>query len=123
MLFNFQSNKLRKHLLVGSAVCAATLGFFGCTPDYNLDEDQPTGLNTIYGYMEDQGNYKNFLRLIDDLGEKATLSKTGSKTLFIADDDATILQQLVCCRVYKVLLKANVCVVLHLFRLMTPSWL
>ena len=88
MLFNFQSNKLRKHLLIGSAVCAATLGFFGCTPDYNLDEDQPSGLNTIYGYMEDQGNYKNFLRLIDDLGEKATLSKTGSKTLFIADDDA-----------------------------------
>ena len=88
MLFNFQSNKLRKHLLVGSAVCAATLGFFGCTPDYNLDEDQPTGLNTIYGYMEDHGNYKNFLQLIDDLGEKATLSKTGSKTLFIADDDA-----------------------------------
>ena len=88
MLFNFQSNKLRKHLLVGSAVCAATLGFFGCTPDYNLDEDQPSGLNTIYGYMEDQGNYKNFLQLIDDLGEKETLSKTGSKTLFIADDDA-----------------------------------
>lgn len=88
MLFNFQSNKLRKHLLIGSAVCAATLGFFGCTPDYNLDEDQPSGLNTIYGYMEDQGNYKNFLQLIDDLGEKATLSKTGSKTLFIADDDA-----------------------------------
>jgi len=83
MLFNFQSNKLRKHLLVGSAVCAATLGFFGCTPDYNLDEDQPSGLNTIYGYMEDQGNYKNFLQLIDDLGEKETLSKTGSKTLFI----------------------------------------
>ncbi|MBR6892447.1 MAG: fasciclin domain-containing protein [Bacteroidaceae bacterium] len=88
MLFNFQSNKLRKHLLIGSAVCAATLGFFGCTPDYNLDEDQPSGLNTIYGYMEDQGNYKNFLQLIDDLGEKETLSKTGSKTLFIADDDA-----------------------------------
>lgn len=88
MLFNFQSNKLRKHLLVGSAVCAATLGFFGCTPDYNLDEEQPSGLNTIYGYMEDHGNYKNFLRLIDDLGEKTTLSKTGSKTLFIADDDA-----------------------------------
>ena len=88
MLFNFQSNKLRKHLLMGSAVCAATLGFFGCTPDYNLDEEQPTGLNTIYGYMESQGNYKNFLQLIDDLGEKATLSKTGSKTLFIADDDA-----------------------------------
>ena len=88
MLFNIQSNKLRKHLLLGSAVCAATLGFFGCTPDYNLDEEQPSGLNTIYGYMQDQGNYKNFLQLIDDLGEKETLSKTGSKTLFIADDDA-----------------------------------
>lgn len=88
MLFNFQSNKLRKHLLVGGALCAATLGFFSCTPDYNLDNDQPTGLNTIYGYMEQEGNYKTFLQLIDDLGETRTLSMTGSKTLFIADDDA-----------------------------------
>lgn len=88
MLFNFQSNKLHKHLLVGGALCAATLGFFGCKDGYNLDDEQPTGLNTIYGYMVDQGNYKNFLQLIDDLGEKETLSKTGSKTLFIADDDA-----------------------------------
>lgn len=88
MLFNFQSNKLRKHLLVGGALCAATLGFYGCNDGYNLDDKQPSGLNTIYGYMEDHGNYKNFLQLIDDLGEKNTLSKTGSKTLFIADDDA-----------------------------------
>lgn len=88
MLFNFQSNKLRKHLLVGGALCAAALGFYSCSDGYDLDEKQPTGLNTIYGYMVDQGNYKNFLQLIDDLGETNTLSKTGSKTLFIADDDA-----------------------------------
>ncbi len=88
MLFNFQSNKLHKHLLVGGALCAAALGFFACTDSYDLDEKQPSGLNTIYGYMQDQGNYKNFLQLIDDLGETETLSKTGSKTLFIADDDA-----------------------------------
>lgn len=88
MLFNFQSNKLCRHFLAGGVLCAAALGFNACTPDYNLDEDQPTGLNTIYGYMADAGNYKNFLRLIDDLGETETLSKTGSKTLFIADDDA-----------------------------------
>ena len=88
MLFNFQSNKLHKHLLVGGALCAAALGFNGCTDTYDLDDKQPTGLNTIYGYMSDQGNYKNFLQLIDDLGEKETLSKTGSKTLFIADDNA-----------------------------------
>lgn len=88
MLLNFQSNKLCRHLLMGGALYAAALGFNACTPDYNLDEDQPTGLNTIYGYMADAGNYKNFLQLIDDLGETETLSKTGSKTLFIADDDA-----------------------------------
>ena len=69
-------------------MCAAALGFYGCKDGYNLDDDQPTGLNTIYGYMVEQGNYKNFLQLIDDLGEKETLSKTGSKTLFIADDNA-----------------------------------
>lgn len=67
---------------------AATLGNYSCKDSYDLDDDQPSNLNSIYGYMEEQGNFHTFLQLIDDLGHKETLSKTGSKTLFVADDNA-----------------------------------
>ena len=33
-------------------------------------------------------SYSNFVEIIDSLGEKETLAHTGSKTLFVADDDA-----------------------------------
>lgn len=90
MLYNFQRNKLYRHLLVGGALCLAGMGAFSCSDRYDLDEEkgQPKGLDNIYGYMERQGNYTNYLRLIDDLDMAEILSKTGSKTLFIADDDA-----------------------------------
>lgn len=76
------------HLLVGGAMCLAGLATFSCSDTYDLDSKQPSGLNTIYGYMEKRGDFKNFLQLIDDLGQKEILSKTGSKTLFPANDDA-----------------------------------
>ena len=88
MLYNFQRKKLCRHLLVGGALCAAGLGFFSCSDRFNLDEDQPSGLDNIYGYMKNKGNFTNYLHLIDDLGQAEILSKTGSKTMFIADDDA-----------------------------------
>lgn len=88
MLYNFQRKKLCSHLLVGGALCAAAFGLFSCSDRYNLDEDQPSNLDNIYGYMQRMGNFTNYLHLIDDLGQKEILSKTGSKTMFIADDDA-----------------------------------
>ncbi len=88
MLYNFKRKKVCRHLLAGGAVCLAGLALFSCSDTYDLDEEQPSGLNSIYGYMKDKGNYKNFLRLIDDLGQSEVLSRTGSKTVFIADDDA-----------------------------------
>ena len=88
MLYNFQRKKLCSHFLVGGALLVAGLGVFSCTDKYDLDEDQPSGLNTIYGYMKDRGNFKYYLKLIDDLGEKEVLSKTGSNTMFIANDAA-----------------------------------
>lgn len=88
MLYNFQRKKLCRHLLVGGALCAASLGIFSCTDTYDLGTKQPEGLNSIYEYMNEQGKFTNYLRLIDDLGQKEILSKTGSKTMFIADDAA-----------------------------------
>ncbi len=88
MLYNFQRKKLCRHLLVGGALFAAGLGMFSCSDTYDLDSEQPSNLNSIYGYMKDQGKFTNTLHLIYDLGETEVLSKTGSKTMFIADDDA-----------------------------------
>ena len=73
---------------MGTALCIAGLTMFSCSDTYDLDTEQPSGLNTIYGYMKDQGNFENVLHLIDDLGYTEVLSKTGSKTLFAANDDA-----------------------------------
>lgn len=88
MLYNFQRKRMCRHLLVGGALLAAGIGMYSCSDDYRLDDDQPSGINNIYGYMKDQGNFTNYLHLIDDLGLSDVLSRTGSKTMFIADDDA-----------------------------------
>lgn len=88
MFYSVQRKKLCRHLLVGGALCAAGFGVFSCSDTYDLDTEQPSGLNSIYGYLEDQGNYTNTLQLIKDLGQAEILSKTGSKTMFVADDDA-----------------------------------
>lgn len=88
MLYNFQKTKLCKHLLVGGALFAVSFGLNSCTDTYDLDTEQPGGLNSIYGYMADKGNFQNYMRIIKDLGQEEVLSKTGSKTLFLANDDA-----------------------------------
>ena len=69
-------------LLVGSAVLQ------GCKDDDVLT-GQPSWLgNSIYERLEEDGQYKTMLRLVDDLGQHEVLSHTGSKTLFAANDDA-----------------------------------
>ncbi len=92
MLYNLKRKQLCRHLLAGGVVCLAGLAAFSCSDTYDLESEQPSGLNTIYGYMSDKGNFRTFLQLIDDLeateSTKTTLSRTGSKTLFIANDDA-----------------------------------
>ena len=68
------------------AMCGAT---YSCKDDYTLDDGNPSWLgSSIYEYLESQGNYTNFVKLIDDLDYKEVLARTGSKTLFVADDDA-----------------------------------
>jgi len=78
-------------------------GFIACTDDYDLDDpdNYPSWLGgSIYDAMKNpenltnsQGNvltgtFTNYLRLIDDLGYAETLAKTGSKTVFPANDEA-----------------------------------
>ena len=89
----------------GIALClfAACGVFTACTDDYDLDDagNYPSWLgNSIYEAMKHpealtagtgnvlQGTFTNYLRLIDDLGYAETLAKTGSKTVFPANDEA-----------------------------------
>lgn len=60
-----------------------------CKDDYIYDDKAPDNLGeSIYAELRQRGNFTTMLRLIDDLGYAETLSRTGSKTLFAADDKA-----------------------------------
>lgn len=77
-------------------------GISSCSDSYDLDEKKPSWLNvSIYKTLENSGDHTYYLRLIADpdvnttseSGEgteslKDILSRTGSKTVFAADDDA-----------------------------------
>ena len=60
--------------------------------DYKYDNEEPDWLGaSIYDFLKEgsEGHtYKNFVELIDSLGETETLAHTGSNTLFVADDAA-----------------------------------
>ena len=70
------------------ALSACLVNFTACNK-YDLDVNDPEGWGaSIYSYLAEDGHYTNTVRLIDDLGMREVLSKTGSKTMFVADDDA-----------------------------------
>ena len=67
-------------------VCATVQS---CRDEYFYDDREPDFIGaSIYDYLDGQGNFTCFLRVINDLGYKDVLQRTGSKTLFVADDDA-----------------------------------
>ncbi len=67
-------------------VCATVQS---CRDEYYYDDREPDFLgSSIYDYLQEQGNFTYFLKVIDDLGYAEVLKKTGSKTLFVADDAA-----------------------------------
>ena len=80
------------------AVMATVFGVTSCKPDFDLDKRFPEWLGTsIYetlkeGFRNDstgeQYSFNTFVRLIEDLDQVSVLAKTGSKTLFVADDKA-----------------------------------
>ncbi len=77
--------------------------FTACKDDYTLDDEgnYPTWLgSSIYEALKNPsslessgtatltGSFNNYVKLIEDLGEAETLGKTGSKTIFPANDEA-----------------------------------
>lgn len=68
-----------------------------CKDDYILDDEKPDWLyENIYSYLERKGTFTNYLQLMQDKDIntegardlKEVLSKTGSKTVFVANDEA-----------------------------------
>lgn len=58
-----------------------------CNKDY--DWGSPSWLGgSIYEELQQRGNYSIYLGIADDLGQTEFLKKTGSVTVFVADDDA-----------------------------------
>lgn len=78
--------------LLGAVCLLSTCGVtYSCSDDYDLPDTKPSFLGeSIYDELKNRQDLKftTVIRLIDDLGQKDVLSKTGSKTIFVADDDA-----------------------------------
>lgn len=82
------SRRLTSRFLKLACIGAATvLGISSCK-QYDLDERMPEWLGpSIYDYLEENG-YDTYVKLIDDLGYHDVMAKTGSKTVFVADEAA-----------------------------------
>lgn len=85
----------------GAVLLAAMCGgLASCTDDYELDDDGVSpGYISIYALLQHPeqleghehhltGTFRNYLRLADDLGYAEVFNRTGSKTIFPANDEA-----------------------------------
>ena len=94
---NYRFFKLSRKVFLGLSLAVICGGFFSCHDRYDLDEEGnfPSWLGeSIYDQLKNpnpevlSGTFNNYVRLIDDLGFAETLGKTGSKTVFPANDEA-----------------------------------
>lgn len=82
---------MKKLFLNASLFC---LGLVSCQKDYLVPEGElPSWLGeSIYKELQQpsqlEGSFNTYCRLIDDMGYADVLSRTGSKTIFPANDDA-----------------------------------
>jgi len=60
-----------------------------CSDAYQWAQEIPSWLgSSIYDELDQQGNYTIYLKMVNDLGKADFLKKTGSVTVFVADDAA-----------------------------------
>ena len=90
-------NTFGKQAIVALSLLAACGLTWSCKDDYRWDDEKPTWLNSsIYESLKERDNFHTYLRLLEDKDVniegvrnlKDILSKTGSKTVFVADDQA-----------------------------------
>lgn len=83
-----QQSRARTKILVLAGIILGSLSP-ACTDDYLYDDKAPENLGeSIYVYLKEDGHFTTYLRLIDDLEYSEVLSRTGSKTVFPADDES-----------------------------------
>ena len=79
------------------ALLAACGLLYACKDEYLLDDEKPSWLNSsVYESLQQRGNFNTYLRLLGDKDVNPenvrpltdVLSRTGSKTVFVANDDA-----------------------------------
>lgn len=82
--------QIRRYLLIELVLFVGLLWMVSCKDEYLYDNSEPEWLGaSIYDYLKSSENYTYYTRLIEDVEDyKEVLSKTGSKTLFVADDKA-----------------------------------
>lgn len=69
-------------VLVSAIMCVS------CREDYYYDEREPEWLGeSIFDYLVEQQKYTTYVKLIQEMGYQDVLEKTGSKTLFVVDDE------------------------------------
>lgn len=80
---------------MGKTVCGAFLLLslsgvaYSCSDDYDLPNTKPSFLGgSIYDELKSRGKFNYTIKLIDDLEYTEVMAKTGSKTLFVAPDEA-----------------------------------
>lgn len=83
-------NKVFYHCGKILIISTVLISFFtSCKDEYIYDNQEPEWLgNSIYEYLTTSGNFTVTVKMIDDLGYKDVMEKTGSKTLFVASDSA-----------------------------------
>lgn len=86
--------KRSRHWILSAGMLAMGVCTMPSCSEYDLDERTPDGWGaSIYSWLEEKGHsggesFNITVRLIDDLGYREVLAKTGSKTIFVADDAA-----------------------------------
>jgi hypothetical protein len=86
---SYQRNRFYFNLHALFILIVVGLTISSCEKDYYYDTREPDFLNgSIYEYLEKSGDFKYYVRLINDLGYKEVLALTGSKTLFVSKDEA-----------------------------------
>lgn len=83
---------LRARLCSGMLVAGVLVSMSGvlpsCSDGYEWAQDKPVWLGqSIYDELARRGNFSIYLKMVDDLGRTGFLSRTGSVTVFVTDDD------------------------------------
>ena len=90
-------SKWSRHASRVVCLLAACGLMYACKDEFILDDEKPSWLNSsIYESLEQKGNFRTYLKLLDDKdvnlegmrGLVDVLKQTGSKTVFVANDSA-----------------------------------